>query len=330
MLIAVIPGDGIGPEIMSASLEVLSSIGFFPEYVYLSVGLDKWKRENIAISEDDLDVLKRADAILKAPITTPPSMRNSFSSVTLTIRKELELYANIRPLQSFPISPFKDINIVIIRENTEGLYSGVETFNGKTATTKRIITKKASERIVNFAFQYALNNWRKKITCVHKANIMKMTCGLFKEVFLEVAEKYPEINSDELLVDNCAFQMVSNPENLDVLLTTNMFGDILSDLGAALIGSLGLLGSINIGEKSILFEPVHGTAPDIVGKNIANPTGMIIASTYMLDFFGVKKGEKIRKTINKLFGNRLDLTKDLGGKATTKDFVRTLINLMDN
>jgi isocitrate dehydrogenase (NAD+) len=325
MDIAVIPGDGIGPEIMEAALKVLSSVGFQADYEELQIGYEKWRETGTAITDDDLKILRGCEVVLKGPVTTPPRMKDSFKSVTLQIRRELDLYANVRPLKSTPISPFKGVDIVVFRENTEGIYAGEESFDGETAVTKRVITRVASQRIINHAFDYAMESGRSKVTCVHKANIMKMTCGLFQEVYQGIAANYPDITSEEVIVDACAYKMVSNPGSFDVIVTTNMFGDILSDLGAALIGSLGLLGSSNIGEDHVLFEPIHGTAPDIAGKKIANPTGMILASSYMLDHLGEEVGESIREAINRVLESRTHLTPDLGGQATTQEYTDAII-----
>jgi isopropylmalate/isohomocitrate dehydrogenase-like protein len=326
MKIAIISGDGIGPEIMEAALQVLSHCDFDPEYIELKVGYQRWKRDGVAISKDDFDTLKECKAVLKGPITTPPRMKDSFPSVTLQIRKELGLYANVRPLKSLPISPCKNVDMVIVRENTEGLYSGVETFDGEIATTQRIITRTASKRIINFAFNYAKKNARKKVTCVHKANVMKKTCGIFKEIFYQEAKRHSDISVDEILIDACTYKMVTDPQKFDVIVTTNMFGDILSDLAASFIGSLGLIGSSNIGDKHYLFEPIHGTAPDIAGKNIANPIGMLKAASYMLDTLGRKEGNNIRKSITQILERKLSLTPDLGGTSTTSEFTKAIIS----
>ncbi len=324
--IAVIEGDGVGPEIMNSALEILNTLTLPFEYIKLDVGYKKWMETGEAISQGDMDILKKCDATLKAPLYTPSSKEKNFSSVTLTIRKELDVYANIRPIKTFPgISPFTGLDLIIVRENTEGLYSGVEHSVNNGAVTERIITKASCEKICKYAFNLALKEGRRKVTCVHKANILKKTCGLFRETFFETAKDYPSIEAEETLVDACAYKLIRNPSSFDVIVTTNMFGDILSDEAAALTGSLGLVGSCNIGEKHAVFEPIHGTAPDIANEGVANPIGMIMAASYMCNFLGFKnEGEKIRKSVTEVLKEKKNLTPDLGGKLNTKQLTNKI------
>jgi isopropylmalate/isohomocitrate dehydrogenase-like protein len=330
MRIAIIPGDGIGPEVMDSALKVLENIGFNPEYLEVDVGYERWKREGKAIDKDDYEALRTCDAVLKGPVTTPPRSTETFESVTLRIRKNLDVFANVRPFKSLPVSPFKNVDLTIVRENTEGLYSGKETLSEGVAVTERIITEDASKRIFEYSFNLARKENRRKVTCVHKANIMKKTCGLFRDVFNKVSENYSDIVPDEKLVDACAYELVKNPQAFEILVTSNMFGDILSDEAAGLIGSLGLMGSINIGNENAVFEPIHGTAPDIAGKGKANPIGMMMATSYMLDYLDrIKEGNLIRKTIVNILEEGRVLTPDLGGTANNEKLTNTIISKMD-
>ncbi len=317
----MIKGDGVGPEVIDSTLKILDALNPPFKYIEFILGYQKWRKTGKAIDQEDIESIKQCKAVLKAPLYTPPvkEKNRTFPSVTLTLRKELNVYANIRPIKTFPgISPKQNIDLILVRENTEGLYSGVERFNGEKAVTERIITRKASKRICKYAFNLALKEKRSKITCVHKTNILKQTCGLFKEIFFETAKHYPSIKAEEMLIDTCAYKLIHSPEVFDVILTTNMFGDILSDEAAGLTGSLGLIGTYNIGDKHGIFEPIHGTAPDIAGKNIANPIGMITAASYMCNYLGLQEtGEKIRKAITTVLKNKKFLTPDLGGKSTT-------------
>ena len=324
---AVVPGDGIGPEVMRSALKVLNAVDFSPEYVALDVGYERWRREGVAVTQDDIETLKASDVVLKGPVTTPPRRTETFESVTLHIRRALDVYANVRPFKSLPVSPFANIEMIIVRENTEGVYMGKESYNGGVAVTERVITERGSRRIVDYAFKLARRNKRSKVTCIHKANIMKATCGLFRDVFYQVAKRYGDIAHAEMLVDACAHEMIKNPRSLDVLVTTNMFGDILSDEAAALIGSLGLMGSFNIGDRYALFEPVHGTAPDIAGKGKANPIGMIMAASYMLDHIGREyDGASVRTAIEEVLREGVVLTADLGGGSTTEEITQAIIS----
>lgn len=327
MKIALIRGDGIGPEIVDAALKVLDAVGFAAEYVEVDVGYGRWERDGVAITEKDIKVLRESDAILKGPLITPPE-KGGFRSVNVAMRKALGLYANVRPAKALPITKpdYQGTDLIIVRENMEGLYSGRERVEGDTAITERIITKDEVRRISEYAFRLAENEGRKRVTCVHKANIMKQTDGLFKEVFYEVAKQHPKIQADEVLVDACAFKLVTKPQQFDILLTPNLYGDILSDLAGGLIGSLGLLGSCNIGDEHALFEPVHGAAPDITGKGIANPTGMLFATSYMISYLGESgKVRHIQEAVEATLANRSNLTPDLGGKANTKLFTEAIL-----
>jgi len=328
--VAVIPGDGIGPEIVSATLKVLNEMNLPIEFVKVECGKKVWEKKGKPILEEDLDVIKSCDALLKGPVETP-SGKGTYQSVTVTLRKELELYVNIRPFRSIPeLALIPSVDIVIIRENTEGLYSGIEyRINDNVAMGLRVITKNKCEKILGFAFDYALRLDREKVTAVHKANILKETCGLFIETAREIASKYPTIKYDELHVDAAAYKLLSSPQDLDIIVTTNMFGDILSDEAAGITGGLGVAASANIGDKYAMFEAVHGTAPDIAGKGIANPAGLFTASAMMLEYEGFKKeATKLHLAVMKALKNKAARTPDVGGHGDTKTFMKEVLKAL--
>jgi methanogen homoisocitrate dehydrogenase len=322
--ICVIEGDGIGKEVVPAAISVLNEVGDF-EYVYAEAGLECLKKYGDAIPDETIEKAKECDAVLFGAITSPKptEYKGKYRSPILTLRKELNLYANVRP-----INDFKDIDLVIIRENTEDVYVGREYYDEEKeiAIAERIISKKGSERIIKFAFEYAINNNRKKVSCIHKANVLRITDGLFLRIFNEIGEKYKDkVDCDDYLVDATAMYLVKSPEMFDVIVTTNLFGDILSDEASALIGGLGLAPSANIGDEYGLFEPVHGSAPDIVGKGIANPIATILSAAMMLDYFGMKEdGDKIRNAVKRVLEKR-KVTPDLGGNLKTNEVVDEII-----
>jgi len=328
--IAVIPGDGIGPEIVDATLRVLNEMNLPIEFVTVECGKRVWERKGKPIFEEDLDVIKECDALLKGPIETPGG-RGTYQSVTVTLRKKLGLYANVRPFRSIPgLALIPNVNLVIIRENTEGLYSGIEhRISDNVAVGLRVITKEKCEKILGFAFNYALRSGRKRVTAVHKANILKETCGLFVETARKVALKHSAIKYDELHVDSAAYRLISCPQDLDVIVTTNMFGDILSDEAAGITGGLGLSASANIGDKYAMFEAVHGTAPDIVGKGIANPAGLLRASAMMLEHEGFEEEAfKLRSAIIVALKNEHARTPDVRGHGNTKSFIEEVLKVL--
>lgn len=325
--IALIRGDGVGPEIVSVALEVLDAVGFDANYVEVDVGYERWKREGVAVTDEDIEVVKECEIVLKGPVITPPEKRG-FSSVNVALRKALDLYANVRPAKALPITRpiFKGIDIIVVRENLEGLYSGRERGEGGVAVTERLITERESRRVAEYTFKLATKEGRKRVTCVHKANILKQTDGLFKEVVYDVARRYGEIRADDVIVDACAFKLVVNPQQFDVLLTPNLYGDILSDLVGGLVGSLGLLGSYNVGDRYALFEPVHGAVLGKAGKGTANPTGMLIATSYMLKHVDeTKKAFAIQRAVESVLEDRSALTIDLGGSANTRLFTNAVM-----
>lgn len=319
--ISLIRGDGTGPEIMEAVMLVLNNTGLDIEWEECIAGEEAIEKYGTPIPEETIESIKRNRVALKGPITTP--VGTGFRSVNVALRQELKLFANVRPVKSFEGVPsrYNNIDLVVVRENTEDLYSGVEHYvdEDKTcAESIRIITKKASERIVRFAFNYARENKRKKVTAVHKANIMKFTDGLFLDTAREVAKDFPDIEFEDRIVDNMAMQLVKNPEAFDVIVTTNLFGDILSDLCAGLVGGLGLAPGANIGEEYAVFEAVHGSAPKYKGQYKVNPTAVILASAMMLGYLGEKDWERrIVKAVSETIKEGKYVTYDLGGSAST-------------
>lgn len=314
--VTLIPGDGIGPSVVDSAVRVIKATGVDVEWETVSAGEEVIKKEGTPLPEYVLDSIKKNRVALKGPITTP--VGGGFRSVNVQIRQKLRLFANLRPAISFPGVPgvpFEDINLVVIRENTEGLYSGVDYWVDEDQTagaSVNIITLKASERVVRFSFQYAKEKGRRKVTAVHKANILKCSSGLFLRVAYEVAREYPEVEFEDRIVDNMAMQLVKKPQEYDVIVTTNLFGDILSDLCAGLVGGLGLAPSGNIGEGMAVFEPVHGSAPKHKGANRANPSATILAGALMLDYLGEKEAsQKIYQAVGNVIRKGTDVTYDL-------------------
>ena len=328
--IAVIRGDGIGPEIMRATLRVLDSLRCGLEYRHVEAGMAALERHGELLPQQTVDAISSCGVALKGPLTTP--IGGGFSSLNVELRRRFDLYANVRPAISFPNTKarFKDIDILIVRENTEGAYlSEGQTLSpdGETAQSIIRITRCGSERIVRYAFELARRKGRRKVTVVHKANIMKTTSGLFLNVAREVAREFPEIECNELIVDNTCMQLVMRPEQFDVIVTTNLFGDILSDLCAGLVGGLGLAPGANIGSSAAIFEAVHGSAPDIAGRGIANPCALLLAAADMLDHLDlVEQGTRLRAAIRAtLAAADKRVTPDLGGGGGTESFADALI-----
>lgn len=327
--VTLIPGDGIGPEIVDVMKRVVDFSGAEIEWEEVQAGANQIEISGEVLPKSVIESIKKNKVAIKGPITTP--IGYGFKSVNVTLRQELKLYANIRPVKSFKgiKSRYSDIDLVIVRENTEDLYAGIEHKLGEYgAESIKIITKGACEKIVDFACEYVKNNKRRKLTGVHKANIMKLTDGLFLDVFRKECEK-KKVEYDDLIVDAAAMNLVLNPNNFDVLVMPNLYGDILSDLCAGLVGGLGLVPGANIGDKFAVFEAVHGSAPQIAGKNLANPTAIIQSAIMMLRY--LKKYEcanNIENSLNKIFEEGKVLTTDLGGKASTKEFGEEIINKM--
>jgi len=313
--ITLIEGDGIGPSLVEAAVRVIEATGVKIDWEKQYAGEDTMAKTGTPLPEETLNSIRKNKVALKGPLTTP--VGKGFRSVNVQIRRVLKLFANLRPAISFNGVPgaYEDIDLVIVRENTEGLYSGVDYWVDEDQTagiSQNIITKKGSERIVRFAFEYAKSKGRKKVTAVHKANILKCSSGLFLRIAGEVAKDYPEIQFEDRIVDNMAMQLVKRPQEYDVIVATNLFGDILSDLCAGLVGGLGLAPSGNIGDGIAVFEPVHGSAPKYKGQNKANPCATILAGALMLDYLGENKAcEKIFKAVANVIGKGKEVTYDL-------------------
>ncbi|MEF3081922.1 isocitrate dehydrogenase [Luteimonas sp. SMYT11W] len=327
--ITVIRGDGIGPEIMDATLHVLDAMQLGLTYEDADAGLMALEKHGELLPAATLESIRRNKIALKSPLTTP--VGGGFSSINVELRRQFDLYANVRPATSFPNtrSRFADgVNLITIRENTEGSYisEGQETSaDGETAVSITRITRKGSDRIVRYAFELARKTGRKKVTIVHKANILKSTSGLFLKVAREVAAEYPDIEANEMIVDNTCMQLVMRPEQFDIIVTTNLFGDIISDLCAGLVGGLGLAPGANIGTDAAIFEAVHGSAPDIAGKGVANPCALLLAAAQMLDHLALpEQAERLRKAIVATLDAKDGVTPDLGGTGNTMAFAKAI------
>lgn len=326
--IAVIRGDGIGPEIMDATLKVLDALDVGLSYVDVDAGLGAYEKCGELLPVATLDAIRTHRVALKSPLTTP--VGEGFSSINVELRKRFDLYANVRPAISFPNtkSRYENIDLITVRENTEGAYIGegqAVSADGETATLTQRVTRRGSERIVRYAFDLARRVGRKKVTVVHKANILKSTSGLFLKTAREVAQQYPDIQCNEMIVDNCCMQLVMKPEQFDVIVTTNLFGDILSDLCAGLVGGLGLAPGANIGAEAAIFEAVHGSAPDIAGKGIANPVALLLGAIQMLEHLGkVEQAVRLRNAIIETMRAKDNLTPDLGGNGSTASFAQAI------
>ncbi|ALS97741.1 isocitrate dehydrogenase [Lacimicrobium alkaliphilum] len=327
--ITVIRGDGIGPDIVNATLQILDKAGCDFAYDFADAGLMALENHGELLPQQTLDLIAKNRITLKGPLTTP--VGEGFTSINVSLRKQFKLFANVRPVLSFKGTKarYEDIDIITVRENTEGMYSGLGqkvSEDGNEAEAMSKITREGAERILTFAYEMALKEGRKKVTAVHKANILKSTSGLFLKVAREVAQRYPQIESTEMIVDNTCMQLVMNPHQFDVIVTTNLFGDIISDLCAGLVGGLGMAPGANIGENCAIFEAVHGSAPDIAGKNLANPTSVILAAIQMLEHLGMAdKAEKIRHAIKDVIESGDRTTRDLGGNHGTTDFTQAVL-----
>ena len=330
--ITLIPGDGIGPEVTQAAVRILEATGVKFEWEIYEAGAQAYEKYGEYIPKELIHSIERTGVGLKGPVTTP--IGGGFASINVELRRHFELYANFRPIRNLPHIPtrYPDVDLIIVRENTEGLYSGIEheVVPGVVESLK-IITEKASTRISRFAFEYARKNKRHKIHAIHKANIMKLSDGLFLRCSRNVAKEYPEITYGEHIVDNTCMQLVMNPYQYDMLLMENLYGDIISDLCAAFVGGLGFVPGANIGDHCAIFEAVHGSAPDIAGKNIANPTAIIRSGLLMLRHLGEHEAAlKIRNALEKVYRHRDKLTRDVGGKAGTSEFADAIIEEMES
>lgn len=325
--VTLIKGDGIGPEITDAVIKIINAAGVAIDWDIQTAGADVIEAEGTPLPQRVLESVKQNKVALKSPVTTP--IGKGFRSVNVQLRKELDLYANLRPCYNLPNvkTRYDKVDIVVVRENTEDLYAGIERqVDEDTAESIKIITRMASERIAKFAFDYAVNNNRKEVCVVTKANICKLSDGLFLGCARKVAEQYPQINFREILVDNCCMQLVQNPNQFDVLLLPNLYGDIVSDLCAGLIGGLGIAQGANIGKDYAVFEPVHGSAPDIAGMDKANPTAMLMSAIEMLNYIGEKEAAmRIKLALFATLDANIK-TADLGGNATCSEFTQAVVD----
>jgi isocitrate dehydrogenase (NAD+) len=329
--ITLLPGDGIGPEVTAAVVQIIECAGVVVEWEKYVVGAEALARMGDPLPQEVLDSIVRNRVALKGPVTTP--IGTGFASINVRLRKTLDLYSNLRPVKSMPnvITRYDDIDLVVVRENTESLYAGLEheVVPGVVESLK-IITEKASTRIARFAFEYAVTHGRKRVTAVHKANIMKLSDGLFLQCFRNVAKDYPNIVADDRIVDNLCMQLVQNPNQFDILLLENLYGDIVSDLTAGLVGGLGVVAGANIGENGAVFEAVHGSAPDIAGQNKANPLALLQSAVLMLHHIGESDpAKRIDNAITKVLGMGPEVrTRDIGGTGSTTDFTSAICEVL--
>jgi isocitrate dehydrogenase (NAD+) len=326
--VTLIPGDGIGPEITQAVVSVLEAAGFRPRWERVLAGDAALKETGTPLPDSVIESVERTRIALKGPLKTP--VGTGYKSVNVTLRKHFNLYANFRPIQSLDgvETKWKDLDLVVIRENTEGLYSGIEheVVPGVVESLK-IITRTATERIARFAFSFARSTKRKKITIIHKANIMKMSDGLFLQASRDIAKDYPGIVCDDFIVDNACMQLITRPERFDVLLLENLYGDIISDLAAGLVGGLGVVPGVNYGDNCGIFEAVHGTAPDIAGKGVANPIALLRSAVLMLEFVDRPRiARRVDAALRNVLREGKSTTPDLGGKSTTDEMCRAIID----
>lgn len=328
--IALVPGDGIGPEITEATVRVLSATGVPIEWTWLEAGAEVTAKYGEPMPEPTLNAIRRLGIALKGPITTP--IGKGFRSANVALRQALDLYAAVRPSKSIPgvKTRYDNVDLTVIRENTEGLYSGIEHLVVPgVAESIKVMTDKACTRISRFAFEHARKIGATKVTVVHKANIMKISDGLFLECFRKAARDFPEINAKEIIVDNLCMQLVRDPTRFQVLVMENLYGDIVSDLCSGLVGGLGVVPGANIGDHAAVFEAVHGSAPDIAGKGLANPTALILSAGMMLDHIGeTDAADRVRNAVEKVLGAQTCIPRDMGGTANTKEYTDALIGAM--
>ncbi len=332
--VTLLRGDGIGPEVIDAAVRAVEATGASITWEPMDAGAGAIPKHGAPLPEATLASIRQTRMCLKGPLATPIGI--GYRSVNVALRQEFDLYANVRPARSFAglVTRYEKVDLVVVRENTQGEYSGIEHFIDPTrnaAESISIITRFGSDRIIRFAFEYARAHERKRVTLVHKANILKMTSGLFLEVGREIAQGYPDIAFNDIIVDNCAMQLVRDPTKFDVIVTTNLFGDILSDLTAGLVGGLGLAPGANIGEHAAIFEAVHGTAPDLAGKGVANPIAAMLAGAMMLERLGQKDcANRLETAVRRTVEKAKDLTPDLGGSSTTQTFTDRIIAEMES
>ena len=329
--VTLIPGDGIGPEVTQAVIRILNATGVKIEWERYAAGAEAFEKFKTYIPADLYDSIDRTRVALKGPVTTP--VGGGFSSINVTLRKKFDLYANFRPIKNLPgiKTNYPGVDLIIVRENTEGLYVGLEQeIVPGVATALKVVTEKGSTRIARFAFEYARQHDRKKVHCIHKANIMKMTDGLILRCSRKVAEEYPNVAYAEHIVDNTCMQLVTNPYQYDILLLENLYGDIVSDLCAAFVGGLGLVPGANLGESTAIFEAVHGSAPDIAGKNLANPTALLQSAILMLRHLDeTEAADRVQAALEKVYAEKTALTRDVGGSSGTSAFTDAIIAALE-
>ncbi len=327
--ITLIPGDGIGPQVTEAAKMVLEASGVEINWEIVEAGEKVIEKYGTPLPDYVIDSIKRNRVALKGPVTTPIGI--GFRSINVALRQSLKLYANVRPVKSYKGVPsrYKNIDLVIVRENTEGFYTGIEHMVGEDAAESiKIITRKASERIAKFAFELARKEERRKVTAVHKANIMKYTDGLFLDCVRKISQEYPEIIFEDVIVDAMSMKLIQTPQDYEVLVMPNLYGDILSDLAAGLVGGLGVVPGVNIGEKEAVFEPAHGSAPEL-NSNMANPTATILSGIMMLRYLGEREAaDRVEKAVAKILKDGKKLTPDLGGNAGTLEYTKAIIEIL--
>jgi isocitrate dehydrogenase (NAD+) len=330
--VTLIPGDGIGPEVTDAVVRILNATGVKFDWESYSAGAEAFEKFKTYIPADLYESIERTRVALKGPVTTP--VGGGFSSINVTLRKKFDLYANFRPIKNLPgiKTNYPGVDLIIIRENTEGLYVGLEQeIVPGVATALKVVTEKGSTRIARFAFDFARKHGRKKIHCIHKANIMKMTDGLILRCTRQVAKEFPEVAYGEHIVDNTCMQLVTNPYQYDMLLLENLYGDIVSDLCAAFVGGLGLVPGANLGENAAIFEAVHGSAPDIAGKDLANPTALLQSAILMLRHLDEDKAaDRLQAALEKVYSEKISLTRDVGGASGTSAFADAIIATLES
>jgi NAD-dependent isocitrate dehydrogenase len=332
--IATIPGDGIGPEIMDATISILEATGFEAEWIPLDAGLSAIEKGKSAMPTETIEAIRKIGVALKSPTTTPSG--GGHQSANVQLRKALDLFANVRPAKTLPgvnsLFSEKDVDIIIVRENTEGLYAGIEYMaHPDVAQSIKVTTRQGSSRLFKYTFDMARKQGRKRVTVVHKANIMKLTDGMFLEEFYKAAAENTDLKADDVIVDNCCMQLVTKPEQFDVLVTENLYGDIISDLCAGLVGGLGIAPGANIGVNCAVFEAVHGSAPDIAGKGVANPTALLLSAVMMLRHLGRhEQADRIMNSVLRVCSDGHCLTMDLGGEASTNEYKVEVIKQAKN
>jgi isocitrate dehydrogenase (NAD+) len=332
--VTLIRGDGIGPEVVDAAVLAIEATGASIVWEPRDAGAGAIPKHGAPLPEATLSSIRETRLCLKGPLATP--VGGGYRSVNVALRQEFDLYANVRPARTFSgiRSRYERVDLVVVRENTQGEYSGIEHYIDPTRSAAEaisIITRHGSDRIIRFAFEYARATGRQAVTLVHKANILKMTSGLFLEVGQEIARAYPDVHFNDVIVDNCAMQLVRDPTRFDVIVTTNLFGDILSDLTAGLVGGLGLVAGANIGEHAAIFEAVHGTAPDIAGQGIANPTAVMLAGAMLLDRIGQReRAQRLQGAVRKAIADGRETTPDIGGTGSTKTFTEKVVAVLQD